>query len=515
MAKKKSSKKDTRPAPVVAQPGPDRLERDIEKDAAAAAKKRQDDKAAADKAAADKAAADKAAADKAAADKAAADKAAAAEQQIKDLAYTAAGYSGDTATANLIRSIEANSGDGAGTPEDRIKALQALIAQGKEENLALRGGEEVYANISDPVNVTGSAVDAGAWASQIEALAYEAAGLSGDPATAAYIRLLVANSGSGAGTVEERISNLKKLIAKGEAQLAAGKGDSSTTGTVVSPGEKTSGDVFIQLKAMLSDLGLSGLDAEIKDLIARNITKSDDIIYYLRDTAQYQTRFRANAARAKKGLSQLLPAAYTGLEQQYRQTLIANGFDPTLYDEYSDFEKLIAGDVSNAELQNRINEGYRQVAEADPEVVRQMQELYKVGPAQLAQYFLDPEKTLSKLKQQATAANIAARGKQQGKIQMDAITAEELVSRGYTEAQAQTAFTALSEQEGLYKEMMGETALTQSQKIGAAFGYDVSSEQEIARRKEKRRAPFLGGGSYASTTGATSSTRETGLGVAE
>jgi len=274
-------------------------------------------------------------------------------------------------------------------------------------------------------------------------------------------------------------------------------------------------DAFLLLKTALEELGLAGLDGQLRDLLARNITKSDDVLFYLRDTEQYKTRFRANEGRKQKGLAQLLPAAYIALEQQYRATLIANGFDPTLYDEYTDFQNLIAGDVSNAELQNRINEGYRQVADADPEVVRQMKELYNVDSAQLAQYFLDPAKTLPKLKQQAAAANVAARAKEQGKLQLTPVTAEELVSRGYTEAQAQQAFSMLSEKAGLFNEMMGEETLTEQQKIGAAFGYDVASGQVIEQRGARRKAPFQGGGGFASTTGATSGTRQTGLGVAE
>jgi len=355
---------------------------------------------------------------------------------------------------------------------------------------------------------------------------YEARGYYGDET---YINQLVSSTGIGAGTLEQRTNALNILIEQGktaqdardaaekarfDAKEAANKAAAAaalSTATSTASGQ----DAFLSLKAALEELGLAGLDGQLRDLLARGIIKSDDVLFYLRDTEQYKTRFRANEGRKQKGLAQLLPAAYVALEQQYRATLIANGFDPTLYDEYTDFQNLIAGDVSNAELQNRINEGYRQVADADPEVVRQMKELYNVDSAQLAQYFLDPAKTLPKLKQQAAAANVAARAKEQGKLQLTPVTAEELVSRGYTEAQAQQAFSMLSEKAGLFNEMMGEETLTEQQKIGAAFGYDVASGQVIERRGARRKAPFQGGGGFASTTGATSGTRQTGLGVAE
>lgn len=360
----------------------------------------------------------------------------------------------------------------------------------------------------------------------------EAEGYYGDAATSQYIRDLAAgvtvgDRQPGAGTLEQREKALNILIQQGkaaqdardaaekarfDAKEAANAAAAAAAAATSVPSGK---DAFLELKVALEELGLTGLDGSLRDLLARGITKSDDVLFYLRDTEQYKTRFRANEGRKQKGLTQLLPAAYVALEQRYRETLIANGFDPTLYDQYTDFEKLIAGDVSSAELQNRINEGYRQVADADPEVVRQMRELYNVDSAQLAQYFLDPARTLPKLKQQAAAANVAARAKEQGKIQLTPLTAEELVSRGYSEAQAQQAFTNLSDQAGLYQEMAGERGLTQTQKIGAAFGYDAESAQEIEQRGAKRKAVFQGGGQFAGTTGATSNVRTTGLGMAE
>lgn len=344
------------------------------------------------------------------------------------------------------------------------------------------------------------------------ALVYEARGYYGDES---YINELVRNTGVGSGTLEQRQNALNILVQQGKDRVSAGTdtGDDDDDGGGDDEGVNlTSGpDSFLLLRAALEELGLTGLDGQLRDLIARNITKSDDVMFYLRDTEQYRTRFKGNEARKQKGLTQLLPAAYVAMEQGYKSALIANGFDPTLYDEYTDFQNLISGDVSVAELQNRINEGYKQVADADPEVIRQMQELYDVTPGQLAQYFLDPQKTLSKLKQQANAANIAARAKEQGKLQLTPITAEELVSRGYTEAQAQQAFGLLSEKAGLFSEMADEEALTESQKIGAAFGYDVSSQQAIEQRAARRKAVFQDGGSFTKTTGQTSGTIETGL----
>ena len=153
--------------------------------------------------------------------------------------------------------------------------------------------------------------------------------------------------------------------------------------------------------------------------------------------------------------------------------------------------------------------------DADPEVIRQMQELYKVSVADIAHFFLDPKKTAPELERKAQAAQVAARAKEQGKMQLTSITAEELVTRGYTESQAQQAFSMLSEGAGLYDEMAGEDALTQGQKIGSAFGYDTTSRQAIQKRAAVRKAAMSSSSKFTSTTGATSGTTETGLNVAQ
>ena len=274
-------------------------------------------------------------------------------------------------------------------------------------------------------------------------------------------------------------------------------------------------DSFGKLKELLGRLGLGSLTTNVRDLIAKGVLDRDAILFELRETPEFKTRFAGNAARVKAGLPELRPLVYVALEAQYRETMKANGLNVDLYDETKDFQALIEGDVSNAELQRRIVNGYRAVSEADPEVVRQMQELYNVTPGQLAQYFLDPTNMAPTLEKQAAAAAVAARGKEQGKLQLGKLTAEDLVNRGYSEAQAMAAFKILGEQKGLYEEMSGESALTEGQKVGSVFGYDVDSVEAVKKRQATRKSPFLGGGSYTKTTGQTSGTVQTGLGVAE
>jgi hypothetical protein len=277
-------------------------------------------------------------------------------------------------------------------------------------------------------------------------------------------------------------------------------------------------DAFSRLRALLSRVGLSELEGAVQGVITGgtvDLNDSNAILFALREQPAYQRRFAGNAARAKKGLPELDPGTYVGLEEQYRQLMQSNGLPTGFYDQTDDFQKLIEGDVSPQELQDRIQQGYRRVQDADPEVRRQMRELYGVDDNALTAYFLDPTRAAPLLTRQARAAEIAARGREQGRMQLTALQAEELAARGITPEEAQARFTQQGLLSGLYTEMTGEEVLTQEQQLGATFGYDVAAQQALERRKRQRIAEFSGGGGFARTTGATSGTVETGVGTAQ
>lgn len=274
-------------------------------------------------------------------------------------------------------------------------------------------------------------------------------------------------------------------------------------------------DAFARLRVLLSRIGLETLETNVRDVIARGITDPDAILFELRDTTQFRTRFAANQARANRGLPELDPGTYVQLEESYRETLRANGLPAGFYDEPDDFRRLIEGDVSPAELNQRVQQGYRLVADADPEVKRQMQTLYGVSEPQLAAYFIDPDRAAPILTRQAQAAQIAARAREQAGLQLGAETVEDLIARGYNPQEAAQTFQRVGELAGLYQEMAGEQMLTEEQKVGAAFGFDVQARQQLEERARRRVAEFQGGGQFAGTRGATSGTIETGLGTAQ
>jgi hypothetical protein len=277
-------------------------------------------------------------------------------------------------------------------------------------------------------------------------------------------------------------------------------------------------NAFGIISAFLQRAGLGGLETNIRGLLAQGIEDSDAILFNLRETTQFKTRFKANARRVENGLPELDPATYIGLEQEYANVLRANRLPTKFYDSPEDFEKLIEGAVSPSEFQARINEGFAKVRDADPQVLNTLRQFYpEVGNDEnaLAAYFIDPKRGADVLERQVQAARIGARAREQGGIGIGALTAEELVSRGYTPEVAQGVFERVGQLAGLYQEMGGEQALTEQQKVGAAFGFDVQAQEELERRRSQRVGEFQAGGQFARTTGATSGTVETGVGTAQ
>ncbi len=278
-------------------------------------------------------------------------------------------------------------------------------------------------------------------------------------------------------------------------------------------------DARTTMADVLNTYGLGELSDYIyNEIIVKetvNINNPDAIIFAIREQPAYQKRFAGNAARLKKGLAELDPASYISLENQYRETLRANGLPANFYDQSEDFQALIEGDVSNAELNERVQQGYRAVADADPAVKEQMRNLYGVTEGQLAAYFLDPQRTAPLLTRQAQAANIAARGLEQGGIQLTGAFAEDLARRGITEQQARVGFAEVGALGELQQTFAGETALSGEQLAGAQFGIDVAAQQELERRKRQRVGEFAGGGSFARTTGETSGSTSLGVGKAQ
>ena len=320
------------------------------------------------------------------------------------------------------------------------------------------------------------------------------------------------DTGGGGETVEERIARLdreQRAASDAAAELAL-------TRNLEFARESRQKNARDTIAETLATYGLSDLaDYTYTEIIAKDVTDPAAIIFKLRDQPAYQKRFSANAARLKAGLPELSPSEYIDLEDMYRTVIRSNGLPSGFYDSEDDTRKLLEGSVSPSEFQRRIQDGYNAVSNADPEVKRQFKELYGVTDSELAAYFLDPAKGETILTTRAKAAQIAARGAEQGGIQLTGQFAENLAARGITEQQARAGFAEVGALGELRQTFAGETALSSEQLAGAAFGIDVAAQQELERKRRQRTGEFAGGGSFARTTGETSGSISTSVGKAQ
>jgi hypothetical protein len=192
---------------------------------------------------------------------------------------------------------------------------------------------------------------------------------------------------------------------------------------------------------------LSTLLADVKNLIISGANE-DQLVLALRQTPAYALRFAANAERVKKGLKPLPEATYLLLEDQYQNVMRNYGLPASYYTKgtagrQEGFEKLIAGDVSDVELEERIVNAQKRVIDADPNIKEALKQFYPdIKDGEILAYVLDPDKGLADIKKKITAAEIGGAAMGQG-LKTGMARAEELARYGVTAETARAGFGAI------------------------------------------------------------------------
>lgn len=238
----------------------------------------------------------------------------------------------------------------------------------------------------------------------------------------------------------------------------------------------------------------------------------DDVGIILSDNAYLKTRFSANQVRKNNGLPPLPLSHIIELENSYTTALQASGMPSGFYDDPAkDFQGFIARDTAPAEINRRINQGYAAVDNADPEIIKQFQELYGVSKGDLAAYFLDPTRQEESITKAMGAAQIGAESRKAAGIQLNTTQAEELQQAGVTQDTARQGFSNIANQQELFNPLQGEEAITQAEQVSGTFGTNTAAAQRIAQRKRQRTAAFESGGGFAEGRTAYSPVQAGGL----
>jgi len=242
-----------------------------------------------------------------------------------------------------------------------------------------------------------------------------------------------------------------------------------------------------------NQFGMGALVEPLKGFITEGLSPAEFTLR-LRETDAYKKRFAANAQRINKGLRALSEAEYVQLEDQYQNVMRNYGLPASYYARgemgaQQGFEKFIGGDVSAAELEDRIQTAQNRVLNAAPEVSRALREFYPdITNGDILAYALDPEKALTDIRRRVTAAEIGA-GAMQAGLRTGLARAEELGRFGITGEQARQGFQAVAEvlptatKLGEIYAKQGMGPFTQETAEQEVFGITGAAEAAQKRRK--------------------------------
>ena len=271
---------------------------------------------------------------------------------------------------------------------------------------------------------------------------------------------------------------------------------------------------FDLLRSQFAQYGLQALVDPLQGLIQENVSPSEFAVR-LRQTEPYKKRFAANAARIGKGLRALSEAEYLTLEDGYQSIMRNYGLPATYYAKgdlgrQEGFEKLIAGDVSAAELEDRVMTAQNRVINAPPQVKEALKQFYPdINNSEILAYTLDPEKGLADIKRKITAAEIGGAAIGAG-LETGVARAEELARFGVTAERAREGYQAavpLIERGGQLAGFYGESPYTQATAEEELFGLTYAPEATAKRKRLTSLEQAQFAGSSGMTGGALSRDR--------
>lgn len=301
---------------------------------------------------------------------------------------------------------------------------------------------------------------------------------------------------------------------KGTVKLDAQKATDATAAARLA--EKTS--AFDILRRGMKENGLEALADAAIDAIMNEETEAGRLLA-LRSSPAYEQRFSANKERKLKGLRVLDEASYLALEDQYQEVMRQAGLPESYYakdptGKQIGFEQLIANDISNIELQERISTAQKRVLDTNPEVMAALKRFYPdITNGDILAYTLDPKNAIKEIQRKVTAAEIGGAALQQKGLTTSLGRAEELQRYGVDKEKATEVYSAIggglqrgSELAAIY----GESPYTQATAESELF--KLTGEQEARKQRQKitglEKATF--GGKSGMTQGALARDRAGG-----
>lgn len=180
----------------------------------------------------------------------------------------------------------------------------------------------------------------------------------------------------------------------------------------------------------------------------------EEVQINLRNQQAYKDRFAGNETLKAQGLAPLDEASYLANERQYMETLRSYGLSNLATRDT--FAKLIGGNVSPVELQDRVINVYDRIKNADEALSKELQsmrQMFNVNESDLAGALLMGPDGTQILKRKIDEAAINAEATVRGL--KSTIGAEELNRLGVTRADAAKGFEAVKQATGALDKLSG------------------------------------------------------------
>ena len=253
---------------------------------------------------------------------------------------------------------------------------------------------------------------------------------------------------------------------------------------------------------MFEGFGLGSLATFINKRIMEDASE-ESVLLELYEQPEYKVRFPGMASlRGKKRT--ITEKEYMDIEKQMTQTARFFDLPQGFYDNPEDFGKLIGGEVSAKEYQDRLQVGQDLARSMSPGARAQLQEFYNVGEGGVTAYVLDPERALALIQKQAKAAQFVGFGREKGfKLEgINAAQAEQLAgTEAYAKLSAQQLQTALGQAAQLRQTQSRLTGIEgetydESQALKAVIEGSPEAILASQQRAQREGARFgVGGGS--------------------
>lgn len=175
--------------------------------------------------------------------------------------------------------------------------------------------------------------------------------------------LTFTDTDNGDGTITRRYSDGTIEI------IAGGRGSGSGTDPLTLQAETNRRSAFAILEETFNSYGLGSLVPVVKKFMEQGLS-DDEAIIQLRQTPEYKQRFLGNEGRRAKGLFAYSEKQYLEAEQTYRDLLSQSGLETLATADT--FAKLIGGAVSPAETQDRIQNVFTRIDNADAQLREQI-----------------------------------------------------------------------------------------------------------------------------------------------